>query len=261
MATVAQLLIELRAGSAKLVSDLNKSMSHVRKFERQVGRVGKTLTTNVSLPLGAMAAGAVRASIEFESAFAGVKKTFDDTGKSAKQTAKELDGISKGIRQMSREIPASAPQIAKVVELTQQMGVKGKKNVLTFARAMIDLGESTDIIATDATLKLAKFMSVMNTAPADATRLGSSIVDLGNKFSTTESEIVEMATRLSVTTNRLKISEAETLGMAAALTSLGIRAEAGGTAFSRFLIDMAAAVDKGGDSLEQFAAVAGVSVD
>lgn len=259
MPTVAQLLIEIRAGSSKLVTDLGRSMSAVRKFERQVGQVGKTLTTNISLPLGALATGALRSSIQLESAFAGVRKTFNDTGKSAQQVEKELSAIQKGIRDMSKEIPASAPQIAKVVELTQQMGVKGTKNVLTFARAMIDLGESTDIIATDATLKLAKFMSVMNTSAQDSTRLGSSIVDLGNKFSTTESEIVEMATRLAVTTNRLKITEAETLGMAAALTSLGIRAEAGGTAFSRFLIEMAASVDAGGDSLQQFAAVAGVT--
>src|SRR5690606_40896677 len=46
---------------------------------------------------------------------------------------------------------------------------------------------------------------------------------------------------------------------AGALSSVGIEAEAGGTAFSRVMLNMNTAVQKGGKELEGFAQVAGMS--
>jgi hypothetical protein len=51
------------------------------------------------------------------------------------------------------------------------------------------------------------------------------------------------------------------MGYANALTSMGIDAEAGGSAISRVMIDVAKSVDQGGASLDTFAQVAGMSTD
>jgi len=49
------------------------------------------------------------------------------------------------------------------------------------------------------------------------------------------------------------------VGLAAALSSVGIEAEAGGSAFSKVMVEIALAAENGGDKLEQFASVAGMT--
>ncbi|HLT11472.1 MAG TPA: phage tail tape measure protein, partial [Micromonosporaceae bacterium] len=99
----------------------------------------------------------------------------------------------------------------------------------------------------------------MQTAPEDVRRLASALVDLGNSSATTESEILEMALRIAGAGRTIGLSEQQVLGFAAALSSVGIRAEAGGTAISRVFLEIDSAVSRSGDNLDAFAEVAGVS--
>ena len=55
------------------------------------------------------------------------------------------------------------------------------------------------------------------------------------------------------------MTEAQILSLAGALSSVGIEAEAGGSAMSRAMIEMANAVAQGSDELDLFAAVAGMT--
>ncbi|WP_244966035.1 phage tail tape measure protein, partial [Paenibacillus alvei] len=55
------------------------------------------------------------------------------------------------------------------------------------------------------------------------------------------------------------MTEAQILSFAGALSSVGIEAEMGGSAFSRVMIDMAMAAQVGGESLDRFALVAGMT--
>ena len=90
-------------------------------------------------------------------------------------------------------------------------------------------------------------------------RLGSVIVDLGNNFATTESEIVAMGTRLASAGKLAGLTEPEIMALAAAMSSVGIEAEAGGTAMTQTLNAIEKAVAKGGDDLTEFARIAGMS--
>ena len=90
-------------------------------------------------------------------------------------------------------------------------------------------------------------------------RLGSTIVSLGNNSATTEADIVAMAMRLAGAGHQVKMTEAQILGLAASLSSVGIEAEAGGSAFSKVMINMQLAVETGNDSLKDFASVAGMT--
>ena len=90
-------------------------------------------------------------------------------------------------------------------------------------------------------------------------RLGSVIVDLGNNFATTESEIVAMGTRLASAGKLAGLTEPEIMALAAAMSSVGIEAEAGGTAMTQTLNAIEKAVAKGGDDLAEFARIAGMS--
>ena len=67
----------------------------------------------------------------------------------------------------------------------------------------------------------------------DVDRLGSTVVALGNSTTTTEKEIVEMAQRLAGAGAQAGFSSDEIMSVSAAMSSVGIEAEAGGTAMTQ----------------------------
>src|SRR5690606_27074379 len=151
-------------------------------------------------------------------------------------------------------------EIAATAEAASRLGVE-VESVAGFTRAMIDMGEATDLSADEAATTLARFSNIMGTSTDDVSRLGSSIVELGNNFATSESEIVAMAARLAGAGAQIGMTEGDVTGLAAALSAVGIEAEAGGSAMSKVMIDIAASVDEGGERLAMFADVAGMTAD
>ncbi|ALV21065.1 phage tail tape measure protein [Carnobacterium antarcticum] len=219
---------------------------------------GNKWTVGVTAPIIAGVAGSVKAAIDFESAFAGVKKTVDEVVDSNGIVVISYKELSKGIREMSKELPASAVEISNVAEAAGQLGIQ-TENVLSFSKTMIDLGESTNMGATEAATALARFANITGLSQDKFSNLGSAIVDLGNNFATTESEIVAMSLRLAGAGAQIGLSEADILGLSAALSSVGIESEAGGSAFSKIMVNMQLAAAKGGQELEDFANIAGMS--
>lgn len=80
-----------------------------------------------------------------------------------------------------------------------------------------------------------------------------------NNFATTESDIVSMANRLAASGTLAGLTNQEILGLATAMSSVGIEAEEGGTAMTQTLSAIESAVAAGGENLQKFATVAGES--
>jgi len=196
-------------------------------------------------------ASCAQASIDFESAITGVAKTTD-------LTDEELAAMSDSIKALSTEIPATTEEIAAVAEAAGQLGIQ-KDVLLDFTEIMTMLGTATNMTADEAATALARFANITGMATDNYGRLGSVIVDLGNNFATTESEIVAMGTRLASAGKLAGLTEPEIMALAAAMSSVGIEAEAGGTAMTQTLNAIEKAVAKGGDDLAEFARIAGMS--
>lgn len=192
-----------------------------------------------------------QASMDFESAITGVAKTTD-------LTDSELATMSDSIKALSTEIPATTEEIAAVAEAAGQLGIQ-KDALLDFTEIMTMLGTATNMTADEAATALARFANITGMATDNYGRLGSVIVDLGNNFATTESEIVAMGTRLASAGKLAGLTEPEIMALAAAMSSVGIKAEAGGTAMTQTLNAIEKAVAKGGDDLAEFARIAGMS--
>lgn len=196
-------------------------------------------------------ASCAQASMDFESAITGVAKTTD-------LTDEELAAMSDSIKALSTEIPATTEEIAAVTEAAGQLGIQ-KDALLDFTEIMTMLGTATNMTADEAATSLARFANITGMATDNYGRLGSVIVDLGNNFATTESEIVAMGTRLASAGKLAGLTEPEIMALAAAMSSVGIEAEAGGTAMTQTLNAIEKAVAKGGDDLSEFARIAGMS--
>lgn len=77
-----------------------------------------------------------------------------------------------------------------------------------------------------------------------------------NNFATTESEITEMGLRLAGAGKQIGLSQGSIMGIAAALSSVGIEAEAGGSAFSKLMVSLQLAVETGAESMKPFESLA-----
>lgn len=221
------------------------------KFGANMQRMGQNMAKYTTLPILGVGAAAVKVATDFESAFAGVIKTVD-------ATESELSGLRRGILQMSKELPTSANEIAGVAEAAGQLGIQTGA-ILGFTKTMVMLGDATDMTARDAATALARIANIIQLPQDQFDRMGSTIVQLGNNFAATESEIVDMATRIAAAGNIAKMASSDIFAISAALTSVGVRAESGGTAAQKGILLMNDAVARGTKELEIFASTAGMT--
>ena len=220
--------------------------------------LGNTMTVGVTAPIIAGVGAVVKSAMSWESAFAGVKKTNDEVVDSTGNVVYSYADLENGLRGLAAQLPASHQEIAGVAEAAGQLGIKSQ-DVVSFTKTMIDMGESTNLSAEDAASAIAKIANITGLTSDEYQRFGSSVVALGNNFATTESDIVSMANRLAASGTLAGLTNQEILGLATAMSSVGIEAEAGGTAMTQTLAAIESAVAAGGEDLQKFAIVAGES--
>lgn len=208
------------------------------------------------LGVGGALAVSAKAAIDFESSMASVAKTTDLAGNSFDANSGPLFKFGEALRGLALRTPVNVNELAEIAALGGQLGVE-VPNLIEFTEVMAAMGVATNMSATEAAKGFARFANIMRTPEGDFDRLGSIVVELGNNFATTESEILTFATRLAPVGVVAGMTEEEVFGLSAALTSLGIPAERGGTALQRVFISMKQAVDTGSGALENFADVAG----
>lgn len=224
--------------------------SKLTSIGNKMTSVGDTLTKKVSVPLAGLGVASVKSFADWESAFAGVMKTVDETATTT------YEDLAEGIKQMSTETAASKEEIAGVAEAAGQLGV-GADDILKFTKTMVMMGDSTNLSAEEAATALARISNITGEPLENIDKLGASIVALGNSFATNESSIVEMSNRLASAGTIAGLSTTDVLALAAAMSSVGIEAEAGGTAMTQTLTSISQAVSAGGDDLNRLAQVSG----
>ena len=210
--------------------------------------------TRATAPISLGLAASVKSAIDFETAFTGVMKTVDE---SAKTSYKDLE---EGIKKMSTATASSKEEIAGVMEAAGQLGVP-TDDILKFTETMIKLGDTTNVSAEEAAIALAKFTNVTGDGTANVDKLGASIVALGNNFATDERSIIEMSQRLAAAGKISGLTSTDILALAASMSSVGIEAEAGGTAMSQTLTQISKAVAEPGEKLNKLAQISGMSAD
>lgn len=261
--------LESIAPAAEQAGQATKTMGgHMHNTGVQIGGfVGKLadMQTQMNLMFGGMALSGVftvpfvkftkaafDASVGFESAFAGVRKTMDATEGEFKQ-------LESNFRNMAKAVPTTAEEFARIGELAGQLGVRGVSGITAFSDVVSKLAVTTNLTTEQAATDIARFANIMQMPMSNVGRLGATIVDLGNKFATTEAEITDFAMRIAGAGKQVGLSEPQVLAFGAALSSVGINAEAGGTAISRVFVELSKAAASGGESLDLFGRVAGLS--
>ena len=226
-----------------------------RGASEALNQFGGKLTKTVTTPILAAGAAAAKAGIDYEDAFAGVRKTVNVTSGDAEAFFARL---SASVIDMSKRLATSAADISEVMAIAGQMGIENDA-LESFTETIVRLGMSTNLAGAEAASAMAKFANITGMAQSRFSNMGATLVDLGNNFATTEADIMEMAVRIGAAGKQVGLTEPQILGFSAALSSLGLEAEAGGSAFSKALRKMEIAVSTGSSALDDFARVAGMT--
>lgn len=192
-------------------------------------------------------------AISFESAFAGVKKTID-------ASAWQFQWLKKELKDLTTQIPLSFEEIAKIAELGWQLGI-ARKDIKDFTKTVANLWTSTNLSTEAAATSLARIANVFQLPASEYEKLGNVIVQLGNNFATTESEIVDFSSYLMASAKTAWFTADEVFAIGSTLSSVGIRAEAWWSAFSKAISVINTAVATGDKTVKDFAKVAGLSAE
>lgn len=250
--------VEGASGSSEKMSQkFRKSLSDAEpvftRMERAAVSSFKAVASAAAVTGTAVAAGlgvSIVKGSEFESAFAGVKKTVNATDA-------ELAQMRDDIREMAKEMPTSAAGLSEIAESAGQLGIQ-TENIAEFTKTMADLEVATNLTREEGAADFAKFANITKMQQDHFDELGSSVVALGNNMATTEADTVAMAMRIAAAGTQVRLSKADIMAYAASLSSVGIEAEAGGSAFSKLLVNMQMAAETG-KNLKDYAKVAGMT--
>ncbi|MCA6775051.1 phage tail tape measure protein [Enterococcus mundtii] len=232
-------------------SNWTKSGQALENFGDKVSTTGTSIqgfgdswTKGVTVPITAGVGLVTKAAMDWETDFASVMKTNEEVIDSTGKVVYSYDELESGLRGLTSTYHSSHSKIAGVAEAAGQLGIE-TQNVVDFTETMIMLGETTVFNAEDAAFALARLANITGMPQTEFRKLGSSLVELGNNFAATEAEIGNLAMNLAAAGTQVGMTEGEILGFAAALSSVGIEAQAGGTAFSKVMIEMQLATEKG----------------
>lgn len=229
----------------------------LKEVGESIDTITKPIQYAATAALGLGSASAI-AAVQFEDNFANVKKTVDGT-------PEQLEDIRQKIIQMSTTgvnghsaIPQTTAELTELAAAGGQLGIT-TDNIVDFTEVMAQMGSATNLVGEEGAATLARFQNVMGVGQNEIRNIGSAIVDLGNHSATTESEIAAMALRMGKYGSSVRMSAADVLGYSAALSSLGIEAQMGGSAIGRTWLSIETAVASGGEGLKKFAKYSGKS--
>lgn len=251
MSKEKSLVIRIEGDSKQLRKEIDKIKDQTKNLEKNL----KAIATGSGVAFAALTVimgATVKAFASFETALIGVGKTADLSGK-------ELDDFGSTIQDLSTELPFAANELLGIAKTAGQLGVKGKANLLKFTETIAKLGTASDLAGEEAATALTRILNVTGEGIETIDNFASVIVALGNSFAATEREIARSTTEVARSTAIFKVSAAEAAALGATLTSLGIRAEGGGTAVGRAFREIDRSIREAGLSLDTLSKLTGIA--
>ena len=242
----------VQKGFAKIEKQGTKA---AKKIEKSFDRVGDAI--RASAPAIAAFTAVVFTLVKSIKAFSEFERQLVAVGKTTNITGDALQGLGARIQEIGKDVPISTANLLKLAETAGQFGVVGTDNIVAFTETLAKLELATDIVGDEGAKSLARILSVTKESTASVGKLGAVIVELGNNFAASESEIVKVATEVAKITSVFGATSSEIAGISAALKQSGVEAAAGGTAVGKAFIAINDAISKGGSTLERFAKISG----
>src|SRR5690554_1223031 len=188
-ASIGTLVVAVIANASQYRKTMKSLEGTTEATMHQIVKTVKYAGAAIATTMAIIGTAAVREAARFESSFAGVRKTVN-------ATEEEFRRLEEEFRSMAKQIPINVNEINRIGEAAGQLGIQ-REHLTRFVRVMADLGVATNMTSDQAATALARLANITQMPQSEFERLGSTIVDLGNNFATTESEITEMSPRIA----------------------------------------------------------------
>ncbi|WPZ33229.1 phage tail tape measure protein [Thalassobaculum sp. OXR-137] len=235
-------------GAGRALEDLRLRSSSALASLRSL----QTVIAGLGLAIGVR--DAVQEFAAYERGLVGVAKTAD-------LSADQIREMGAAVTEMARRMPFARTELLGIAQAGGQLGVKGVKDLTLFTETVAKLGTASDLAGEEAATSLTRILNVTGEAIDSIDTLASVIVALGNNAAASESEIARVATQVAQATAIFGVSAGEAAGFGAALRSVGVQAELGGSAVGRTFRAIEESIRGGGQRFRELAEITGIAGD
>lgn len=225
---------ELRKVDGGLIDAVKNAGKLRDKFGALQVAAGNLISGGVTAAFTGMAAaitGATKKAIDFESAFADVKKVLPDG-----TTEEQIKGVEKSVVDLSRRVAVDGPEgAAKLNAALLQTGLYTTETLVPAAEAAAKIGVAFDIGAGEAGDALAKLRVGGNLTQEQVEKLAGTFNHLSNNMPATAKQIVEAEGRVISIGNAANISAEQTTALVTAMIATGADADVAATGTKNFI--------------------------
>lgn len=247
-----------KTAAANTKAEIEKlNLISLQQFSQKMTALGRTLKSfgrkfsmYIGGPLAALGIKSFNLAQDYEAAMARLQiatKGSEDT----------MSSLETAALNMSSEIPLSFVEIVDLMTTLAQADVP-VENLENVARVMASLGATSDVGIEESAQGIMQFLTVTGASQGEIENMGSTLLALGNSSVATGADIFAMAQNMAGVGTQAGLMPTEILALAAAFSSFGIEAQAGGTAAGKLMKEMQLAAETG-ENLEGFANVVGVT--
>ena len=239
-------------------SSVGKNLSSVGNSMSNMGNKMQTTGKNIMgalAPISGAIVGSVKCFADYDDAMSHLSRTSGLTGK-------DLEAMKASIANMSNQLGLSEADVAGIAASVAAYGVSGVDDLSEVTKAAAQMQVAFEgVSAEEAAGSIAKFGSITGLSMKEASNLGSCLGALENSSQAMAGDILELNNRIGGMGAAVGMTAPDISAWSTLLINGGMSAELAGSNFSKFQGVLSAACSKGGEAVQGFADVAGMSAD
>jgi TP901 family phage tail tape measure protein len=214
--------------------------------------VGHALSGTVTAAAKQFGSYAIQSAEETDSAYRDMRKTVQGT-------EEQFEDLRKSAIEFSNTHVTSASELLGIQAIGGELGI-AVENLDTFSKTVSNISIATDLGTEEAATGLGHLSNIMSDLDAGTMpKFGDALVRLGNNGAATESQIMDISTRVAAIGSVYGMTTPQILAWSSTIAATGQKSESAGTAIANTISDIGTAVATGGDKLEKLASVSGMS--
>lgn len=245
---------ELARAQRGVADNSQRSVNNLLAERSAVRDIGFTYTI-AGAAMGAAGAYAVKVGADFETAFTGVERTLQSN-----TAPEEVDAIRGSLVNLSAQIPLTFEELSSIATIGNQMGI-AKESVVDFTGTIARFASVSGMSIEAVTQSFGGFMAQTGLSADYLENLGSSVAKVGIESNATEAQILSLMREISGGAVTAGFTADQIVGLAGTLASLQIPAERARGSLDSYFSTLYKAVSEGGDKLQNFATVVGVTAE
>lgn len=222
----------LKGKYSKLGSVIQKQQNALARKAHYRSQVMETIGLGLSL------AAPIKVAIDFESAMADVRKVVEFNGDN------EANIFTQELKKLSREIPLSAAELAKIAASGGQLGID-KDKLLGFTTTVAKMATAFDMSAEQAGDSIAKLANIYGIAEEKMEGVGDVINYLSDNTAAKANDMIEALARVGGNAKQFGLDINQTSSLVNAFVSLGKQPEKAATAVNALLSKLQTAEGQG----------------